>query len=136
MQGLQQTSVCPIDGRETTNGLTAIPACDDHWDNPERAISTLRECAEALAELDGMGIPMAANGVPQRVWDRIHRAAGVYRVMMAQTETIAADVAAEYAPVFEAAEQIKTRLPCRVNASCIMGDGHSGHCIDFRGQTL
>lgn len=44
-------SPCAICGTLTSNGMTAILACDDHWDDPERAIGVLAECAGALSNL-------------------------------------------------------------------------------------
>lgn len=45
------THPCAVCGTPTDNGLAVISACDDHFDNPERAIGVLLECAGALVNL-------------------------------------------------------------------------------------
>jgi hypothetical protein len=65
-------SPCRFCGQLTDNGLTVVAteACDQHWDNPERSIDILRECAAALEILAGAPTSAYAMGLAQRALGR------------------------------------------------------------------
>lgn len=44
-------TVCAMCARRACEALTVIPACEECWDDPERAIGVLAECAGALVNL-------------------------------------------------------------------------------------